>query len=307
MRILFSTSVDSYVAVIHIDPDGNLDFLYPETPFDREYVRGGQVYPVGRGGFTSGRLVRGSGGIGYLYVIASPIPLDYRYFRGRPGYGWDWSYAGRGVQGDPFWALEQVTRMLLPDWDYVPYAVDYFSYYVEGRPRYPSYVCSGWSGRDRGGWGYSPYLDSCDRLDGFLRQHPYYFDARRYRGDRRALFRDFGSDDPRHGYKESPDDDRWRSPAVGRPSPQLGPRARVPIDGREEQEAAQEDPRVDVPSRRRPTLERRPTEPAPAQGATRRSGPTVRTAPAARPNRSGGGGQGSERAAPARRRPGGGT
>src|SRR5690348_15099983 len=96
LRILFSTSEDAYVAVIHVNPDGYLDFLYPESPLDRDYVRGGEVYSLPRRGF-GGELVRGSNGVGYLYIIASPVPLDYGYFHGRGGYGWDWSYAGRQV------------------------------------------------------------------------------------------------------------------------------------------------------------------------------------------------------------------
>lgn len=216
MRINFSTSADAYVAVVHIDPSGQLEFLYPASPFDEEYAYAGRVYslPYRRGAMSGGMLVRGGPGIGYLYVVASPVPLDYGYFRGRGGgYGWDWSYGGQAVHGDPFWAFEQITRYLVPEWGYAPVAVDYFSYHVEGRHRYPAYACSPWQSRSGWGWGYGmgytpSYYGACDRLDYYLRDNPHYFDAVRYRTDRRSYFRDYGARDPQHRYKEDPER-RW--------------------------------------------------------------------------------------------------
>jgi hypothetical protein len=285
LQVRFTTSSDAYVAVIHIDSQGYLDFLYPANPWDDEYVQGGRVYSLPRG-FGNGAIVRGSRGIGYLYIIASPVPLDYRAFRHGGSYGWDWSYAGRDVRGDPFWAFEQLTRLLVPDYGYVPYATDYYSYYVGGYSRYPAYACAdGWSRR---GWGWSPYADSCSRLDLFLRRNPYYFDARRYRGDRRVYFRtypDYNRPVERHRYKEDPSAPP-RSSATARPRydappPRESPRAEDPARPaersggrasepqrpaarpaeRQKPESApprQEEPR---PAERRPTLERRPREP----------------------------------------------
>src|SRR5688572_26810819 len=59
LRPVFSTSADAYVAVIHIDPDGRLDFLYPSSPSDREYVRAGQTYALPYRGASAGLVVRG--------------------------------------------------------------------------------------------------------------------------------------------------------------------------------------------------------------------------------------------------------
>ena len=215
LRPVFSTSADAYVAVIHIDPDGRLEFLFPSSPFDREYVRAGQSYRLPSRGASAGLVVRGGAGIGYLYLIASPYPLDYGAFRGGAGSAWDWSYAGQSVRGDPFWAMEQITRRLVPDWGYAPVAVDYFSYYIDGIHRYPSYACNSRLGYGTGsaaswgwGWGggYTPsYYGSCDRLDYYLRDNPYYFDAGRYRGDRRSQFRGYVSQEPQYRYKEDPE------------------------------------------------------------------------------------------------------
>src|SRR5690606_37902056 len=116
-------------------------------------------------------------------------PLDFRYFQGGVGSSWDWGYAGRSVYGDPFLALEQITRLLVPGWPYAQYAQDYYGYHVDGIHRYPSYACS-----DRYydyGWGLNPGYGSCSRLDFFLRDNPYYYDTRRYAGDRRGYLRQY--------------------------------------------------------------------------------------------------------------------
>ncbi|MEX2583342.1 MAG: DUF4384 domain-containing protein [Gemmatimonadota bacterium] len=201
LDVRFSVSDDAYVAVVHIDSDGNMDFLYPASPWDNEYVRGGRVntLPIRSG---SGWTVRGRAGIGYVYIIASPSPLDFAYFRGRTGSPWDWGYAGRAVRGDPFLAFQQIGRMLVP-WSSTPYVDDFYSYYVDGFHRYPSYACS-----DRyhdSGWGWYPSYSSCGQMDYFLRDYPDYYDTRRYRGDRRGYLGQYDNLDPLHGFKENPD------------------------------------------------------------------------------------------------------
>lgn len=206
MDVGFSVSDDAYVAVVHVDSDGNLDFVYPESPWDNEFIRGGRMHRLSPRGGT-GWMVRGRPGIGYFYIIASPQPLDFSYFRGRSGSPWDWGYAGRAVHGDPFIAFDQIARMLLSP--YAPYVFDYYSYYVEGLHRYPTYACS--SNRYDYGWGWTPSYGACGQLDYFLRDHPYYYDTRRYRGDRQGYLREYDRLDPRHGYKEAPD----RRPARG--------------------------------------------------------------------------------------------
>ena len=287
LRINFSTTADAYVAVLHIDPDGRTEFLFPSSPWDEQYVAAGRVYslPYRNGGFDRGTLVRGGPGIGYLYIVASPTPLDYRYFQGRGGSGWDWSYAGQSVHGDPFWALEQMTRYLVPNWGYSPLAVDYYSYHVEGRHRYPAYACSSLQARNGWGWGwgggYTPsYYGACNRLDYYLRDNPYYFDAGRYRGDRRSYFREYDSGGPTHRFKEDPDgrwsdsedsrDDRSRTPARGRYLPSGTP-AR---SGGSAAEAPAE-------PARRPAVASPAPERQPARGttATPRAAPTVKRSP----------------------------
>lgn len=304
LNVRFSTSHDAYVAVIHVDTDGNLDFLYPTGPWDDDFVRGGRVYSLPRG-HQSGWLVRSRPGIGYVYMIASPEPLDFRYFSGRRGGPWDWTYGGRTVQGDPFWAMEQITRLLVPDWPYVPYAVDHYSYYVEGRFRYPHYACADRYSATSRAWGWSSAYGACDRLDLFLRENPYYYDTRLYRGDRRRFFRDrYGDEAPSHGFKESP----GAEPARGwdrSPRREAVPRAVPPV--RREPMPRDVRPRTaDPPDRRgaterRPALQRRDGERA-GSGAAGTSA-TPRPAPRAEERRREPAASG--RVAPRARRPGG--
>lgn len=252
----FSVSDDSYVAVIHIDTDGNLDFLYPTSPWDNEFVRGGMIHSVLARGGGGGWLIRGRPGIGYFYIIASPTPLDFSYFRGRAGSPWEWGYAGRVVHGDPFLALDQLARLLLPRTPYARYAYDFYSYYVDGLHQYPSYACS--NQYYEYGWGMSPSFGSCVGQTLFLRQNPYYYDTRRYRGDRRQVLGGYGTIDPRYGYKTSPDTPLpGVAPGGSRPSLQ-GSGGQIP---RREPEAVST-PRPSS-NAERPALGR-----APAQGRT---------------------------------------
>lgn len=296
LRVNFRTSADSYVAVIHIDPDGRLDFVYPHSAWDNEFVRGGRVHSIDRTGWGNGLLVRGGSGIGYLYVIASPVPLDFSRFRAGRSSPWDWSYAGQSVYGDPFWAMEQITRSLLPGWGNVPFVADYFTYFVGGaHHRYPSYACtrpgftSGW------GWGYNAswrsYYGACDRLDLFLRDNPYYFDSRRFRGDRRSYYRDYRDErdwDPRHVFKTDPDIPASRAGDRAGNQPSGGTQRVTPRPG------ATTTPATRPAQRATPSAER-PATAAPTREAAPR--PSARPAPVSSERQ--GGRQAPQRAQPA--------
>lgn len=303
MEVRFTSSRNAHVAVIHIDTDGTLDFLYPASSWDDGFVRGGQVYSVPRGR-QSAWSVRSRPGIGYLYMIASDRPLDFSYFGGPYGGSWDWSFAGRTVRGDPYLALEQITRILVPDWTYGGYSVDYYSYHVGQRHNYPSYACgsSAW-GIERG-WGWTSHYGPCDRLVVFLRERPGYYDTRRNRVQGRTYLQGESVPEVRHGYKAPA-----REPA--------GARTLVPSTRGTWGDAAGTTSSAPVqPRRQRPTLERRGGDDSGSSGATPRARgvrprpqptpttPTVRgggepAAPRAAPSGRGGG----ELSAPARATP----
>lgn len=305
LRVHFTSSQDAHVAVVHISTDGRLDFLYPANPWDDGYVRGGRVYSAHQGGFSA--LAVGSRpGIGYLYVIASEAPLDFGHFGGAYARGWDWSFAGRSVRGDPYLALEQITRMLLPDWGANLYSVDYYSYHVGGRHQYPSYACgsTGW-GVHRG-WGWTANYGSCSRLIVFLREYPGYYDTHVYRGDRRVYLRGQELPDLRHGYKASPLGGSRGGYSTTRDD---APRGRTVAPGAV---PTRQGSRPQQPERRRPTLERRgagsggsaPAARPPARSGSAGGATKAAPSPSARPGSSGGQKQSAPR--PARRRGGGG-
>lgn len=305
MNVSFSVSDDSYVAVVHIDTDGNLDFAFPASPWDNEFVRGGVVHSVRPRGTSGDWTIRTRPGIGYFYILASPTPLDFSYFRGRTGSPWEWGYAGRVVHGDPFLALDQLARLLLPSSTYSRYAYDFYSYHVDGIHRYPAYSCS--SQYYDSGWGWYPSYGSCSSQELFLRQNPNYYDTRLYRGDRRQVIGRYESIDPRHGYKASPDTPSpGVSPGGTRPSLQ-GSGGQIPRREAEPAPAPVRAPAAGQPSQGRAPAQGRPAgqaQPAPgggsSGGARERPTPAVNDGPAAATGRAAPSQGGT---APARTRP----
>jgi hypothetical protein len=297
VRVQFHATRSAYVAVIHLTTDGEVEFLYPRSPRDDGYVYGGRNYTVPAYGGLGDWRVRGSSGIGYLYVVASEQPLDFGAFEDRYRDRWEYRRIGSGVRGDPYYALDRIAELLVPDWDYGDFATDYYAYHVGSRHAYPRYACyDGYA--DPYSWG--GHYDRCDRLVVLLRNDPYYYDPRRYRrahgyylADRRRVAQ------PQHRYKEpgaavGRDYDYGRGRDYGapplrrsggtsgqdvdariRPEPRTRPDA--PIRERrtelqqvqqqrrsteqERRRAREEQERRREDERSRPVLQRRPTEP----------------------------------------------
>jgi hypothetical protein len=286
MMLRFRTSEDAYVAVLHVDTDGEVSLVFPESEWDDAYVRGGRTYALPRGRADGYWTVRSRSGIGYFHIVASAEPLNLREFsrfgsvRGGP-------FNGRTVRGDPFYALETLTRRLVGS-PFAPYSVDTYSYSVGGRYRYPSYACSDAYASSMWDWG--SYYGSCDRVLGLLRSEPYYYDTRRYRRDRDRYFREW-AEQPRHEYKAPAAAQRGNEPARAVLPPSYGAPSTAPARVPRESEAQQ--PRVTrpepqsqaAPSARpesqRPRLERRPEESRPEPRAEPR--PQPRSEPRAEP------------------------
>ncbi|HYW09018.1 MAG TPA: DUF4384 domain-containing protein [Longimicrobium sp.] len=272
-RVLVRADRDSYMAVLHIDTNGDVDVLFPSYS-DDGFVRGGRVYPVHERG-SQYVTVRGGYGIGYIFAVASEEPLDLRRLRD-VGYGRSvqWSRE-RNVYGDPFAAMERLERLLVPDWDYGEFGSDYYSYHVGRRYSHPRYACYD----SYGSWYSSraPYYDTCDRVRGLLVHVPYYYDTRHYRGDRRVVYtRNNGYYDrapvqrrgATHGYKERTD---VREPSTRRAGYERRPEpsGNTPVareEGGRQTEPQQQEPRSNArPERSRPTFQRRPAEAEPAR------------------------------------------
>jgi hypothetical protein len=280
LHVRFRTSESAYVAVLHLTTSGEVEFLYPRSPWDDGYVRGRRSYSLPASGSYSRWSARGPSGIGYVYVIASEEPLDFSAFRDRYGHGWNFWKLGRVVRGDPFYALDRITEQLVPDWDQANYAVDYFSYHVGRRHSHPRYAC--YDGYGYGGQGWGEYYYSCDRLRVLLGSDPYYYDGRYHRGYRgyrqRTYLADAHRAEPRYRYKERTAAERGDAPPLragsyGRtadPPARTRPESRVrpePVAREEETRWGddQQEPRTRPapraePPRSRPTLQRREPE-----------------------------------------------
>jgi hypothetical protein len=288
-RVLVRATQDAYVAVVHITPDGDVEFLWPNEYQGDGYMRGGAQYAVtSRGGVRGLRI--GSGyGIGYVMAVASDEPLDLRGVRDyyyRRSTSWDPSV---NVVGDPFRAMERLARLLVPDYDEGYGAVDWYTYHVGSqRYRYPRYACY----ETYGSWytSRSSYYDGCDRVRVLLVSAPYYYDTRYYRGDRsrywrqwyahdgwygrrdgyRERYRDGRRSTPQHGYKEGAYGyDRATGSPNRRPfvrsseAPPPRPRNADSRSGDADQEGTRSTVRPST--RQRPTLERRPAESEPVR------------------------------------------
>lgn len=283
-RVYLRTDDDAYVAVFHIDTNGDVEVLYPYSSRDDGYVPGRRTFSLSARGASRYLRTRGGYGVGYVFAIASPEPLDlYRVRRlwgARFAGGWD---ADRSIYGDPFYAIDRITDLIVPDYAYGDHDVDVYTYYV-GSSRYthPRYACYDgygpwYSSRDR-------YYDSCDRVRVLLVSRPYYYDTHYYRGSRRSYYdryygygryygydgrRRGGRSEPEHRYKEQTDvSTRTALQGTGRrPSADGGaapPLRDLGFGQGEQPDPQQQDRRVTPPSRQRPVLQRRPeaTEPS---------------------------------------------
>ena len=307
-RIYYRVSDDAYVAIFHVDTNGTVQLLSPGTPGEVDWVRGGRDYRLLFPRSTYW-FVEDDPGMGYFFAIASPEPLDFSRFRYSPYEGgWDLYQVGRQVYRDPYAAMDDYVVALIPDWEYVPYALDFTSYHVGREYEYPRFLCYDCHGfRPWSSW--NPYLSACVDFRVVVYDDPYYYPAYRYRGDRVVFVRPPAPGLPRFAFKERARgessaplvrerdlDGRALPPVQRRVTPGSGdPEAPV----RRTPEAA---PGVGVPSRRpsevrppgrgegavpgsrpsstreMPSLERRPSEPS-SRGS---SPPPARSTPSTR-------------------------
>lgn len=293
-RVYVRPDQDAFVAVVHITPDGDIDFLWPNDPYDDGYMRGGGSYAVTSRGGVRGIRVGSGYGIGYVLAVASDEPLDLRRVREfyyRRTSSWDASY---NVVGDPFRAMERIARMLVPDFDEGYGAVDWYTYHVGSqRYRYPRYACYD----SYGPWytSRSPYYDGCDRVRVLLVSVPYYYDTRYYRGDRYRHWRNwyptdryvYNRRDPQHGYKERGSYGYDRATGAPNRRPFVRSADAPPPRPRSGGSDGRGDSRYDgppqegngsarPPTRQRPTLERRPAETEPVRVSGREREPEPR-------------------------------
>ncbi len=183
VRIYYRTTADAYIAIFHIDTDGSVQLLHPRAPGDDYFARGARDYRL-LFPQTPYWFVDEYPGKGYFFVIASPEPFDFGAFDyARYDRGWDLTQVGRSVYQDPYVAIDDYVAKLLPDWETVPYALDFIAYDVGEHHDYPRFLCYDCHGfRTYASW--NPYTYACSSFRVVIWDDPYFYPAYRYRGTR---------------------------------------------------------------------------------------------------------------------------
>ncbi|HEX6038499.1 DUF4384 domain-containing protein, partial [Longimicrobium sp.] len=207
MRVRVRTDRDGYLAVFMIDTNGDVDIIYPRSPNEDGWIEGGRTLTLGSRSYDY-LHVRGGYGMGYVMAVTLDEPLELwrvQDLYGARQAGWD---NNRTIYGDPFYAMDEITRAIVPEGWYGYESVDYYTFHVGRRYRYPRYAC--YDGF--GDWYYSRsvYWDDCDRIRVLLVRYPWYYDTYRWRGSRRVYYQPYYRNvpvrnRPLHGYKERTD------------------------------------------------------------------------------------------------------
>jgi hypothetical protein len=200
-RLYYRASQDAFVSIFQIDTNGGVRLLFPRSPDEPHLVQGGFDYRLL---FTRSPFWRvdDDPGVGYFFLVASPEPFDFSAF----GYshfdrGWNLSRVGRQVYRDPHVAMDDFVAALIPDWQSVPYALDFVSYQVDARFEYPRFLCYDCHGfRTFAAW--NPYLYACTSFRLVVYNDPYYYASTRYRGSRVVFVRPPAPSQPRFTFKE---------------------------------------------------------------------------------------------------------
>lgn len=293
LRVRVRSDHDGYLAVFHIDTNGDVDILYPRSEYDDGWVQRGRTLTLGSRGRYDYLNVRGGHGVGYVLAVALDEPLELWRVRDlyRPRFaGWD---GDRSIYGDPFYAMDEIVRAIVPENSYGYESVDYYTYHMGRRYDYPRYAC--YDGY--GDWYHDSRYDyygrsRCDRVRVILVNRPYYYDTYRWRGSRRVYYDRYyyrtARSRPLHGYKE-------RTQSQAPPARSSTAQRRPGTSGTASPPDARDGGgvRSDRPESTRPTLEGPATARRPETSGTR-TGPatarrpettTERAAPASRPER----------------------
>jgi len=266
VRLYYRVSESAFVAIFHIDTNGTTRLVFPTSPQENHYARGGRDYRVLFPG-SSYWYVGDDPGLGYFFIVASPEPfnfadLRYSHYDG----GWDLSFVGRQVYGDPYLAMDDYVAVLVPDWEYVPYGLDFTTYHVEQRYEYPRFMCYDCHGF-RPFYSWNPYHYACTSFRVVIYNDPYYYPVTRYRGTRVVYVQ------PRRGvahfgFKERVAGEPWTPQVVARNTP---PVSQPGVDGTANRRAQ---PRANPPSNRVPSAGNAPGTGVPGveRGAVRRPG-----------------------------------
>ena len=219
VRLYYRASRDAFVAIFQIDTNGGVHLVFPRSPDENHFARGGRDFRLLFPRSPYWRVDEDPG-VGYYFILASQDPFDltalpYSHY----GRGWDLSRVGRQLYQDPYVAMDDWVATLIPDWEYVPYALDFVTYHVGERYDYPRFLCYDCHGF-RPFYAWNPYHYSCTDFRVVIVNDPYYYPVTRYRGSRVVYARPPEPFQPRFAFKER---------AAGEPAePLVAPREAVP-------------------------------------------------------------------------------
>jgi len=187
IRIYYRTSADAYAAIFRIDTDGTVSLIFPQHPDADSFVGGERDYRLVLRDAPRWR-VDDDPGVGYFFMVASDSPPDLSQFGFDAVDGWDLSGVGEAVYEDPYIAIDEYVATILPDWDIVPYALDFLTYNVGEDNDFPRFLCydchcfqsySNWN----------PYAYSCSSYQVVIWDDPYFYPRYRYSGTRVVVAR----------------------------------------------------------------------------------------------------------------------
>lgn len=184
-RVYVSADRDSYLTVLRIDTDGRVRVLFPQDPWDDNYVTGGRTFEVeDRGGDRAFRI-DDAPGAGYVFAIVSDEKFDYSSILTQRD-NWDYRAIADGqVRGDPYVAVTDLAERIVPtgefDYDLAQYDVQrHYDY-----PRFVCYDCHAYAPY----YTWNPYAHSCVRFRVVIYDDPYYYPYRYYGGRRVVVVR----------------------------------------------------------------------------------------------------------------------
>jgi hypothetical protein len=204
VRIYFRSSHDAYAAIFHVDTNGLIRLLFPSTPGDTEGIRGGRDYRLLLPADSKWRVAEDPG-VGYFFMLTSTEPFDFSRLRYSPlTGGWDLSPVTSRVYSDPYEAMDQFTELLLPEWQHLPFALDFATYHVGQAYSYPRFLCYDChTAQPFRSW--NPYHYTCTNFRVVIYNDPYYYPATRYRGTRVVYARPPVGGAPQFAFKERAD------------------------------------------------------------------------------------------------------
>jgi hypothetical protein len=185
-RVYVSTEQDAFLTVLRIDTDGRVRVLFPQDPWDDNWVPGGRTFEVeDRDGGRAFR-VDDPPGAGYVFAIASEDRFNYAAILTERDH-WDYRTIADGqVRGDPYVAITDLAeRIVTPE---AEYDYDLAQYDVERHYEYPRFVCYDCHAYAPY-YSWNPYAHSCVRFRVVIYDDPYYYPYRYYGGRRVVVVR----------------------------------------------------------------------------------------------------------------------